>query len=227
MKTNLITLTNIADAYKRDLFVLQRNPYDDYEYDLTKKEDRERYYAHNDVFALGRLTGNHYAAFERTFGRSLDKFQSQWLAAVLYETGKRTQEDISDVTYDEDTNTYHTPAGKLVGSVELNMLQCLAFLFSCFGRVVAEDEDGEFAIEKLSQEEVMDYIDLNLLDSAAIVDGDEQSFVWRVLGTARGFSVYADGPVDDPQDDDQKNSTPESENSPSTKSTTKRNLVKK
>lgn len=230
MKTNLITLTNIADAYKRDLFVLQANPNDDYDYDMSKRDDRERFYAYNEVFALGKLTGNHYAAFERAFGRSLDRFQSQWLAAVLYESRPRgldSEQLDMDVTYDEDTNTYHTPQGKLVGSVELNMLRCLAFLFSCFGRVVGEDEDGELVLEKLSQDEVMEYIDLSLLDSAAVVDGDEQSFVWRVLGTARGFSIYTPTSEEDTQDDDLKNSTQESENSPSTENTPKKSRAKK
>jgi hypothetical protein len=228
MKTNLITITNLADAYARDLFILRLAQNDDHEYDFEKLEDRVRYYEHNEVFALGKLTGNHYAAFERKFGRSLDRFQSQWLAAVLYEASRSRGETLESVTYSEDENTYYTPAGKLVGSTEINMLQCIAFLFSCFGRVVGETEDGEYELEQVSQDEVMDYIDLNLLESAAVVDGDEQSFVWRVLGTARGFSVYAqeeDG--DEQKDDDLKNSTPESENSPSTKSTSKRSRAKK
>lgn len=231
MKTNLITLTNLADAYKKDLFVLRVDPTDDTKYDLDKLEDRLEYYTRHDVFALGKLTGNHYAQFERKFGRSLDRFQSQWLAAVLYESNRSMGEEaeLEGVKFVEEENTYYTPAGKLEGSTEINMLRCLAFLFSCFGRVVGEDEDGNFELEAVSEDEVMDYIDLNLLQSAAVVDGDEQSFVWRVLGTARGFSVYApeNEEEESAKDDELKNSTPESASSPSTKSTTKRSRAKK
>lgn len=230
MKTNLITLTNLADAYKKDLFVLRVDTTDTTKYDLDKLEDRLEYYARHDVFALGKLTGNHYAEFERKFGRSLDRFQSQWLAAVLYDTSRSTGEVLEGITFVEAENAYYTPAGKLEGSPEINMLKCLAFLFSCFGRVVSEDEDGEFELEKVSENDVMEYIDLNLLQSAVVVDGDEESFVWRVLGTARGFSVYAPENEEEEtasKDDELKNSTPENESSPSTKSTTKRSRTKK
>lgn len=228
-KPNALTLINLASAYKVELFTLEPEV-EEAEYDFDKLEDRKRFFQNNGVYGIGRLSGNQLLEFELMFKKTLDKVIACWFAASMFEFDRNNEDaEPSSISYDEDTNTYTTPAGKMVGSPESNILRVIAFLFSCWGRVVDEDDAGNFIFDKLSMSEILDFMDYNYLQALSVTDGDgAEAFIWKVLNIARGFDTTAIGASTGSEEDDEaKNLTTLSQESEqSTKSASKRAATK-
>jgi len=227
-KPNALTLINLASAYKIELFTLEPET-EVTEYDFDKVEDRKKFFANNGVYGIGRLSGNQLLEFEVMFKKTLDKVIACWFAASMFEFDRNSEQTESTVTYDEDSNTYITPAGKMVGSPESNILRVIAFLFSCWGRIVDEDDSGNYVFSRLSMSEILDFMDYNYLQALSVNEDDgAEAFIWKVLNIARGFDTTAIGATTDSEEDDEaKNSTiPSLEKEPSTKSASKRGATK-
>lgn len=235
-KPNALTIINLASAYKVELFTLEPEVVEEDQeqpvYDFNSIEDRTKYYENNGVYALGKLTGNQLYEFELVFKKTLDKMVACWVAASVYEFERATNvaEPSSGTTFDEDEMTYITPAGKLRGSPESNALRLVAFLFSCFGRVIGENERGNYVFENMSVEDMLDVLDYNYLDAMSINDDGADGFVWRCLNLARGFNTSSLDVDDEVNvDDETKNeaSAPLNEKSNSTKSVSKTRATKR
>lgn len=227
-KPNALTLINLASAYKIELFTLEPET-EAVDYDFENIEDRRKFFTNNGVYGLGRLSGNQLLEFELIFKKTLDKVIACWFAASMFEFDRSSNQEETTVSYDEDTNTYITPAGKMMGSPESNILRVIAFLFSCWGRIVNEDDLGNYVFSKLSMSEILDFMDYNYLQALSVnEEAGAEAFIWKVLNIARGFDTAAIGATTESEEDDEvKNSTtPSVENAPSTKSASKRGGTK-
>lgn len=147
--------------------------------------------------AIGQLTGRDLADFERKYKCSIDTFFIRLNTVIYYhymyqeilnaamEEGEDHIELAKSATYaaikckyNEDENTYTTPAGKLTGSVSLNMYDVLAFVLSRKGRITGYDEDTkEYDLEPVSFESVYDELNGSALAQS---DGESNAF-WEIM----------------------------------------------
>ena len=139
----------------------------------------------NFTVLLAPLKARHHLDYERTYGVSLDQTVGQILSVVSMQN--RYLSNMDRITYTDDegkpvTETdesyvarlesikpaqdeygnYLTPFGKMVNSVDFNILQLVSYILSVHGRVVGKDAHG-FVLEPVSQDEVLEYLDKSAL----------------------------------------------------------------
>ncbi len=211
------TMSDIGSYHKLYPVVIYED-IDISEYDYAKLSERNRYYAENGVYALGRLRGKDLLRFEDTFKMSIDKAVMLWFMVVGYESMRSAGKDVHElgVIHEPDNNLYFTSVGELHGSPESNALEMTAFFFSCFGKIVSENEDGTFELEPVTMDDMIDVLDYDLLSSVFELTEDKENedfnFFTRVLSVVRAFDrkkVEAEQGI---KEDDLKNSVPATEN---------------
>lgn len=165
------------------------------EYDFDKPEDIRRFYANNAVFAVGKFNARNLVNFEEHFGRSLDKAIGIWWAANVYDLwssapdiwGEEAKEAIDGVSYDEETNTYITPLGKLNMDSKNFAVQILAFIFSQYGRVIDIDDKGNYQLDPWTYDELLEILDPDV--AFAQVEDGQLNLFQKVTQLIRGFSM--------------------------------------
>lgn len=186
-------LAPLVDAYQLTTFIL--DPAKELaEYDFEKDEDIRSFYKDNGVFAVGKFSARNLVEFEKFFGRSLDKAMATWFTADLYEVYQNNpefrealEEMVVGVKYDSDTNTYTTPTGKLETSPQIFALQVLAFIFSQYGQVTDIDKRGEYVLEPVSYDVMLDIISPDV--AFAPVGETGATLFQTVAKLIRGFSM--------------------------------------
>ncbi len=203
------------------------------EYDYTQLAERNRYFADNEVYALGRLRGKDLLRFEDTFKMSIDKAVMLWFMVIGYETLRQGNKDTSGlgVIHEPESNVYFTSVGELAGSPESNALEMTAFFFSCFGRIESEDENGEFTLSTVTMDDMIDTLDYDVL-SAVFEDAEgnaseDFNFFTRVLSVVRAFDRKRIEEEQGIKDDDTKNSVPETKSGSKAKRTSGTKSAKK
>jgi len=203
------------------------------EYDYTQLAERNRYYSDNGIYALGRLRGKDLLRFEDMFKMSIDKAVMLWFMVVGYESMRSAGKNVSElgVIHEPENNLYFTSVGELHGSPESNALEMTAFFFSCFGKVVSENEDGTFELESVTMDDMIDVLDYDLLSSVfEIKEGEENedfNFFTRVLSVVRAFDRKKVEEEQGIKEEDLKNLVPATESGSKPKRTSRTKSGKK
>lgn len=158
----------------------------------------------NFTVLLAPLKAKHHIEYERNFGVSLDQTVGQILSVVSMQN--RYMTNIDRQTYKNDTGevvtesdeayvarlealkpsqddfgNYLTPFGKMINSVDFNMLQLVAYILSVHGRVVDKDAHG-YVLEPVTQDEVLEY-----LDKSSLIYMDEDGSPFDEILTVSGL----------------------------------------
>lgn len=188
--------------------------------------------------AIRQLTARDLMAFERRFKCTVDAFFFKLVNVISYSQFKTLEQQafneeqkaiiaeqikISGVSYDEDTNTYTTPTGKLEGSVDLNMLNVLAFILSRIGRIVCDDngefvkdDDGDYEVRPVTEDMILDNLSGSVLGKVS--DDANSTVFWEIMKITRAFVPAEPMAVEEPQDDEAGNSpSEEGEKAPTSK----------
>lgn len=170
-----------------------------------------------DIIAVGvgHLKMRSHLDFETQHGEVLDSFVNKILW-VFWAMGQMADDNITEkpkiVT---ENGVTETPYGKMYGSLQRNIAECMAFLMSQFGQIVGVNADGTYVYEPISEADIYD-----LLDASSLMDVDDDTDLPAFFEI---ISLAGLRPPDDTQgaeattDDDSKNSTSPTSEEPSTK----------
>lgn len=158
-----------------------------------------------DIIAVGvgHLKMRSHMEFETRHGEVLDTFVNKilWL---FWAMGQIADDKVTEkpeiVTIEGVTDT---PYGKMYGSLQRNIAQCMCFVLSQFGQIVGVGEKG-FDFEPIGEDEIYD-----LLDPASLMNVEENTDLpafFEIISIA-GLRPPDDGKrPETAEDDDSKNS---------------------
>lgn len=142
-----------------------------------KDHKENELYQRDDVFAVGvgMLKFRHYLNYENIHGETLDQTANK-VMYVFYALSKQINPNIDDrempeLIVDEEKRITQTPFGPMYGSIEKNGTLLLTFLLTQFGRIVGVNGSGDFELEEISEDDVIDLLDPNAIFNVDPVDG--------------------------------------------------------
>jgi hypothetical protein len=134
-------------------------------------------YERDDIFAVavGMLKFKHYLNYENVHAETLDQTANK-VMYVFYAMSKRLNPDIDErpvpeLIIDEVSRVTQTPFGPMYGSLEKNGTLLLIFLLTQFGRIVGVNGNGEYDLEDVSEDEIIELLDPGALFTIDDADG--------------------------------------------------------
>ena len=161
-------------------------------------------FSDEDIIAVGvgHLRMRSHMDFETQHGEVLDTFVNKILW-VFWAMGQITNDDVTEkpeiIT---ENGVTETPYGKMYGSLQRNIAECMAFIMSQFGQIVGVNDKG-FDYEPITEADIYD-----LLDTASLMNVEEDTDLpafFEIISIAGLRPPDDKEQVETPGDDDSKN----------------------